>query len=203
MELEEMKKMWQQYDAALQQNKLLNEQLLLNMLKDKSQNAANRILRYEYIGAAICIILAVLYIAMFNTAFTNTGMTICYFISLLWILAGIALFYIKYNMLSSLHFGESSITHTAATIERFRLLVVKERIWSLWLSPMLIFTVFVVIMQWVRHEDVFANINDYLVRIITGSVAAIIALVFVYRALYFKSIQEIKSNLEEIEKFRQ
>lgn len=106
-------------------------------------------------------------------------------------------------MLSSLNYNIGTVTQTAETLERFRLLVVKERMWSLLLSPAIVFTVLVVIAQWVKQIDLFDAIDIYLPRIIIGSVAVIILLLFTYKDLYFKNIREIKANLDEIEKFRE
>lgn len=202
MELDDMKKMWLQYDNLLQQNKLLNEQLINTMLKEKSANAVSRILRFEYLSAATCILLLVIYSCMYYTAFYSTGMAVCYTLSVVWLVASLVLFYKKYHMLSSLNYNSGTVSQTAETLERFRLLVIKERVWSLLLSPAIIFTVLVVIARWVKHVDIFEYIDVYLPRIIIGSIVTILLLAFTYRDLYFKNIREIKTNLDEIAKFK-
>ena len=198
MELEEMKSMWQKYDALLQQNKLLNEQLIIGMLKSKSENAINRMLYYEYLNTGVCFILMVIYLVMYKTLGAGTGIAVCYIISFILMIITLIVFYIKYTLLSSLDFGTNSVSNTAKKLEQFRLLIAKERSWSLLLSPLAISTVVVVMAYWVRHSNVFDYLSLYLPLIIIGSIVTIIAVAFIYKSVYFKSIKDIKNNLSEM-----
>lgn len=202
MELEEMKNMWQKYDALLQQNKLLNEQLITSMLKSKSENAIKRMLQYEYLNTTVCLVLMVIYMAMYKTLNADTGIVICYVVSFILMIITLIVFYKKYNLLSSLDFSTDSVSDTAKKLEQFRFLIAKERIWSLLLSPLVIFTVVVVIAYWVRHSNVFDYMSLYLPLILIGSIVTIIAVAFIYKSIYFKSIKDIKHNLEEIDNFK-
>jgi hypothetical protein len=203
MELEEMKSMWQKYDALLQQNKLLNEQLIIGMLKSKSENAIKRMLHYEYLNTGVCFVLMVIYMVMYRTLNAGTGIAVCYIISFTLMIITLVVFYKKYHLLSSLDFGSNSVSDTAEKLEQFRLLIAKERSWSLWLSPLVIFTTVVVIAYWVRHSNAFDYMSLYLPLILIGSVVTIIAVAFIYKSVYFKSIKDIKHNLSEIENFKQ
>lgn len=202
MELDEMKNLWQQYDKALQQNKILNEQLVQMMLKDKSKNTIRNILNFEYTGLIVCSILILVFALQFTTIFGNTLMMAAYFISLLFIIASLVLFYYKHKMLTSLNFSSSKVSDTARTLERFRLLVSKERLWTFICSPVIIAALLIVFTKWVRNIDIMDMPDVFLPRIIIGSVALLISLAVLYRLLYFNNIKAIKQNLEEIEQFR-
>lgn len=202
MELDDMKAMWQQYDKTLQENKILNEQMISMMLEGKSKSALRGILYYEYAGLVMCFILAIIYLLMFNTVTGNTILFASYIASFAFIIAGIIMFYFKYRLLSTLDFGRSAVSTTARNIERFRLLVSKERMWSIAASPLIITSTMVVMAKWVRDIDVMDMPDVFLPRILLGIAALIIALLVVYRLLYFNSIQKIKANLQEIENFR-
>ena len=202
MELDDMKAMWQQYDKTLQENKILNEQLINLMLENKSRSAVKNILIYEYMGLALCILLTIVYILLFNTVFENTLLTASYFVSFAFIISSLFMFYKKYMMLSAMDPSKNSVSETAQTTERFRLLVSKERLWTIILSPLIISSTLVVMAKWVKDIDVMDMPDVFLPRILIGIVAIIASLLLVYKLLYFKSIKTIKDNLEEIKKFR-
>ncbi len=202
MELDDMKALWQQYDKTLQENKILNEQLINLMLENKSRSAVKNILIYEYMGLAICILLTIVYVLLFNTVFENTLLTASYFTSFAFIIGSIGMFYKKYKMLSAIDLSKNSVSETAQNTERFRLLVSKERLWTIILSPLIISSTLVVMAKWVKDIDVMDMPDVFLPRILIGIVAIIASLLLVYKLLYFKSIKTIKDNLEEIKKFR-
>lgn len=202
MELDDMKAMWQQYDKTLQENKILNEQLINLMLENKSRSAVKNILIYEYMGLALCILLTIVYILLFNTVFENTLLTASYFVSFAFIISSLFMFYKKYKMLSAMDPSKNSVSETAQTTERFRLLVSKERLWTIIFSPLIISSTLVVMAKWVKDIDVMDMPDVFLPRILIGIVAIIVSLLLVYKLLYFKSIKTIKDNLEEIKKFR-
>lgn len=202
MELDDMKAMWQQYDKTLQENKILNEQLINLMLENKSRSAVKNILIYEYMGLALCVLLTIVYILLFNTVFENTLLTASYFVSFAFIISSLFMFYKKYMMLSAIDPSKNSVSETAQTTERFRLLVSKERLWTIILSPLIISSTLVVMAKWVKDIDVMDMPDVFLPRILIGIVAIIVSLLLVYKLLYFKSIKTIKDNLEEIKKFR-
>lgn len=202
MELDDMKAMWQQYDKTLQENKILNEQLINLMLENKSRSAVKNILIYEYMGLALCILLTIVYILLFNTIFENTLLTASYFVSFAFIIGSMFMFYIKHKMLAAIDPSKNSVSETAQTTERFRLLVGKERLWTIILSPLIISSTLVVMAKWVKDIDIMDMPDVFLPRILIGIVAIIVSLLLVYKLLYFKSIKTIKDNLEEIKKFR-
>lgn len=202
MELDDMKAMWQQYDKTLQENKILNEQLINLMLENKSRSAVKNILIYEYMGLALCILLTIVYLLLFNNVFENTLLTASYFVSFAFIISSLFMFYKKYKMLSAMDPSKNSVSETAQTTERFRLLVSKERLWTIILSPLIISSTLVVMAKWVKDIDVMDMPDVFLPRILIGIVAIIVSLLLVYKLLYFKSIKTIKDNLEEIKKFR-
>lgn len=202
MELEEMKKLWQEHDNLLKENKMLNEKLISTMLKDKSKTAISSMVNFEYLGAAVCTLLLLLYLTLIHTAFVNTLMTVCYFISLAFIITSLAMCIYKIQTLNRIDLASGSVSDTARKMELFRLFITKERIASLFLSPALIFTLVVVFARWVKHEDIFDFSTSYITRIVLGSIVAIIALAVTYSRLYFRNIKQITDNLQEIEKFR-
>jgi hypothetical protein len=168
MELDDMKAMWQQYDKTLQENKILNEQLINLMLENKSRSAVKNILIYEYMGLALYILLTIVYILLFNTVFENTLLTASYFVSFAFIISSLFMFYKKYMMLSAIDPSKNSVSETAQTTERFRLLVSKERLWTIILSPLIISSTLVVMAKWVKDIDVMDMPDVFLPRILIG-----------------------------------
>ncbi|OSZ79211.1 hypothetical protein CAP35_13425 [Chitinophagaceae bacterium IBVUCB1] len=202
MELDDLKNKWQQYDKVLQQNKMLNEKIIGLMLNSKSANSIRSILHFEYAGLATCILLALYYALHIRTAFENAWMAISYVVSFAMIVVSIVGFFYKHKMLTSLDFSTNNLSTTANTIERFRLFIAKERIYSLVASPAIIASTVVLFAKWIFGYDAENLIDIFLPRIIIGSVVMIAATMLIYKLLYFNSIARIRQNIAEIEKFR-
>lgn len=200
MELEEMKNMWQQHDNLLQQNKMLSEKLINGMLKDKSKSAISKILGFEYLGLAVCgalILIAVAKAGDVQGAFITT----CYFISVALVLLSMVMSFYKIRMLSNIDIGNRAVSETAHRIEKFRLFMVKERLWSLVLGPFMIIPLLAVADYWVYRTNLPDQWEYYLPRVVVALVLLTVSLLIVYRKLYFQNIRQLKDNLKEIEEF--
>lgn len=202
MELDEMKNKWQQYDKVLQQNKMLNEKIVDMMLKEKSASVVKGILNIEYIGLTLTCILFIIQIVRYDTFTAPVFTSTCYIISLLVSIISIACFGYKINKLQSINLQEHNVSETAYTIERFRLFINKEQLISLITMPFIIVIMYDVVYYWLGMGSIVNHLQYHMLKIVTGSLFGIAAIVVIYRSLYFNNIKRIKVNLAEIEKFR-
>lgn len=202
MELEEMKKMWQQYDNALQQNRKLDEHIINTMLKDKSTNLIRRMMNFEYFGLAIVTILTIVYLPMWTHTGDYTNLFACYLFCLLILIASLVLGIYKIQFLSATDPGNLDVTKTAERIEKFRLLVARERAWGILSLPFVLFTFYVVVEYWVKGDNFFDNMAPHAFRLIIAFITGIACTIAIYNKVYFRSIRQIKNNIAEIEKFK-
>lgn len=199
MELEEMKNLWQQYDRSLQENKILNERIVSSMLKDKSGNIIRRIVNWEYAGVAICIAMLLFFTGTAWMHYT-TALWICYIYSLLIVITSLVFGIYKINYLSHTDITRP-VTETTKRLQVFRLLVAKEKIYTLILMPVFIFTMTAVVSYWLFEINIFNHISSYLPKIIAGLVIALVATPVFYRRFYFESIRKVADNLRELKEF--
>jgi hypothetical protein len=202
MELDEMKNMWQQYDKVLQQNKMLNERIIDGMLKDKSKNAINKMLQWEWANLITAALLLVIFFAMWAKKGTG-GILVSYFVTIGIMAFAVGYCWYKIQLLGSIDPGGQAVTEAGKKIEQFRLIMAKERLYSLIPLPGILLAVYAIITYWVTGSNVFDNISAYMFQIILASVATLVGALVIYRKIYFDGIKQIKQNLEEIERFKQ
>lgn len=199
MELEEMKNLWQQYDRSLQQNKILNERIISTLLKDKSKNAVRNIINWEYLGVGVCAALLLVFIATAGFAY-DASLKACYVISLLIVIASLCFGLYKVYYLSHTDLG-NAVTETTQRLQTFRLMIVKERLATMILLPVLMVTMTAVVNFWIYGFSIFDHMSAYLPRLIAGVIVAIAGILIIYRKFYFNTIRQINENLKELRDF--
>jgi len=202
MDLDKMKEMWQQHDKMLQKNTALNEHLVNYILKDKSKNVIRRLINLEYIGIVVCGLVLLLFAVHFADRNMNALLKGCYVLSLVFILAAMLLCIYKIRHLNNIDLNAGAITETAKKINQYRLIISIEKTTSLILAPIFISALFAVMMFWVNGIDIFEDITFFLPQLVTGLIAATVAMLLLYRRLYSQNIKEITDNLTEIERFK-
>lgn len=205
MELDDMKNMWQQYDKALQDNKVLNEKIIRMMMKDKSGTQLNKILNFEYLNVTVCgmvLLGLLLHMGMLGSSMT---MILAYSFAVL-TTAGFLWFCIyKIKLLTKVDFGINTVTDAAQRVQQLRLLIVKERLSALILTPFYLGSLFIVFVKWIHRVDLMDNFHHMHMLLFVVLFASIISIgvsLYIYQRLYFNSFKSILSNLKEIEEFK-
>ena len=202
MELEEMKNMWQKMDATLQQNRILNEQLVVRMLQDKSKTALQKIAASEYLSAATCALLLMVFGLQWWNLGNDGGLIACYVISMIVIVAALAASVYKIQYLSTIQPGIDTVTSLLQKTDRLRLFLAREKAVFMPVIPVMMFTIYAVVTYWVRGTNIMERMDKEWPRIIVAIVACFIGTLLVYRKVYFQTIRDIKSNLQEIQAFK-
>ena len=200
MELDEMKNMWQRHEQQLSHNRMLNEKIISNMLRDKSKNELQKMSNMELVGAALCGILILLF-AMMAERMNTDVLLVCYVFALACILLSLTASVYKINFLSNTDLGKP-VTETTNRMQRFRLFIVKERLVSLLLTPFLVVTILAVVTYWIYDRNIFNEIETYAWRVGAALALGVPTMLFIYRRFYFDSIRQINSNLRELEEFK-
>lgn len=199
MDLEQMKSLWQQQEQEIKHNRMLNEKIISTMLKEKSATSIRKMSGAEYLGAGLCAMLVIIFLLMAGRI-EGTAIIVCYIFSLLFIVASLVFSLYKVNYLSRTDLGKP-VAETTKRIQQFRLLIVKERLWSLILFPALILCVLAVVTYWIEGNNIFDNFSMYLPKIIIGVLAGIPIALVVYRRVYMNSIRQVNDSLKELEEF--
>lgn len=194
-----MKNIWQQHERELKQTRMLNERIISNILKEKSANAMRTMSSTEYLSAGLCAALLLIFVPM-GSRLEGTALMICYVFSLLFILVSFLFGLYKISFLSKTDLGQPVAT-TMQRITKFRLLIAKERVWSLILFPAIILCVFAVVSYWVAGVNPFDNLSVHLPRVLIGVAVGIPVALVVYQRVYMNSIRQINESLKELKDF--
>ncbi len=202
MELDEMKSKWQQMSEELKATRIVNEQLMQRMLTDKATTAMDKMRSYEYFGVGACCLLLLLFLLNIQRIDNTIIMEISYSIMLAGTATSLFIGIYKLKVLSQIDFSNASVIQTTDKIQRFRLLVAREKLWSILLSPFVLGAAYIVVFKWVNHRDLLSEPKTFIIRGAIALVVMIAALLIIYPKVYFARINTILGNLKEIDTFR-
>ncbi len=197
-----MKQKWQQLDRELKTTKMLNEQIIMRMLTDKSASAVDKLKSVEYLGIGFCSLLLLTFLVNVQRVGSGAAMVMAYIITVASVIVTIAMSLYKLSCLSQIDFSSNTVTETAKKMQWFRLVIARERLWSVICSPVVILAPFIVVVKWIHHKDLLANPGPYLWHVVLAIVLLIAGTLLIYPKLYFSRINSIIQNLKEIELFR-
>ncbi|MBS1771362.1 MAG: hypothetical protein JST82_00790 [Bacteroidetes bacterium] len=198
-----MKQIWQQHDKLMQENKMLSERIVNKLLHEKSGSAISRMVGYEYFGVVFSSLLLMYFLLRANVMLVSTMMAISYLLVVVLTALSIVASAYKINILGKINFNTGTLIETAGKIERFRLWMLKEKIYGLLLMPFLLIGAFAVVTYWMTGLNIYQNFLQYIPTAIIATVAATAIALILYRQLYFNNIKEVQQNLREIEQFNQ
>jgi hypothetical protein len=111
----------------------------------------------------------------------------------------------KVGFLAKLDMEKLSVTDMLSRISRFRLMLMRERLWG-GLSMLLFFFVpCVILVDYLVHGSIGMLINwkAYVLRMVLALSIGVAAGLWLYRRFYMQPIDEVTRNLREIEEFSQ
>lgn len=202
MELDEMKQKWQQFDKELKAAKILNEQLIRRMLAERSASAMDKIKSFEFFGACFCGALLLIFLLQYQRVGNTTGMIVAYMVTLASFAVTIIMSLYKLKRISQIDFSGNSVMDATKKIQRFRLFIARERLWSVVSAPVIITALFVLLFKWIHHKDFLGDPGPLIGRAILALVLMVAGTLLLYRKLYFAKISSILQNLKELESFK-
>lgn len=203
--MEDLRQMWQQYDEKLQRTQTLNEQLLRKLNSRYSADRFESMRNLEYFGLFFIGILAFLAIMRINTLNSRWEIALSYVLVVVQLIGWLAWSIRKLAFLNRLNMDERSVTDVLGRISRFRLMLIRERLWG-GLSMMVFFIVpcIIVLEYWLTGKaGILIHWQSYVVRIIPALAIGTAVGLWIYRAYYLQPIDEITRNLRELEEFSQ
>lgn len=199
MELDQMKALWQEYDKNLQANTITNERLMKHMLKERSHSKLNGFAIWEYVSLTVMGIVLLVFVSMWRTAGKELQVAVPYVINVLSLIAIVSWNIYKLRLLQSIDPYTDSVTGTKERAERFRLIITREKAWTMVLLPVQVCLLIPVIHYWVHGSYFSEYIGAYIPRVIAGCIVGLVLSYWIYTSLYVKNIKAILANLKEIE----
>ncbi len=198
MDIEQMKQLWNKLDAGLDKQQAINTELVAQMVKDRNQRSLSSISWMEYLGIAVAVVVMMVFAVMLpklgNTSLLIFSYIICMLIMVITLVTGVY----KLRHISPDDYSKRTVVEMSERIEKLRLFIAKEKIAALASGPVMIAAFIAVVYKFVHDINIFNNITAYMPRIIAGSIAYIILAALLYKQVYSKNINEIKSNLDEL-----
>jgi membrane-associated HD superfamily phosphohydrolase len=192
MELEQLKKDWQELSEKIEKSELFNKELTMNMLKKNAKSSVNKLEKYEF----LFLIISVMYTIFLALAlFVNDERLIVN--ESIW--ASIAIFVIaggwqafKLILLQQMRFDSCSTIEMMNRVTRYKILTKARLYWGM----SLLIPFFAIVMYFQR--DIFTP-ELMVAMVIGGSLGAVIGL-SAYRK-HWKNIDELLSDLKEIKSY--
>lgn len=201
MELDNMKQMWQKLDETIERQNIMNEKLIRNMMYERTGNAVRILSNTEHLGFITGVLLLIVLLSQVNKMDGSTGVIISYVFTLIIGVASTIFGWYKIQILSKLNIHEAPVAQLTEQTERFRMMIIKERLIFIILGPLLIGAFYIVMTKMVNGIDVFDNIGVIWPKVLFATVLYIVILLGVYNQYYFRNIRQIKKSLDEVKAF--
>jgi hypothetical protein len=193
MELEELKTAWTSVNERLKKQEMLNTRMVEEMLKNKSSRSLNKLKSFEVFNASIILFIPLCIWLLNDPHFVNTTFPKIIFIVCiaLCLLAVIGSFYTLKKYLLKIDFSEN-IKDNIQCVNRYSIFYRKGKMISLFvILPILS------LLGILSYYELKASFQLW-VFLFVALILMFGITIWIYKAIYEKSIQTIKKSLEEL-----
>lgn len=202
MDIEQMKQLWNKLDAGIDRQQAINADLVKQLVKDRNNRSMSSISWMEYMGIAVAVVVMMVFAVMLPKLGNTPALIISYIISMLIMVVTLITGIYKLRHISPDDYSKRTVVEMSERIEKLRLFIAKEKIAALASGPVMIAAFIAVVYKFVHDVNIFTNITAYLPRIIAGTIAYVILAALLYKQVYFRNLNEIKSNLDELKELK-
>ncbi len=202
MDIEQMKQLWNKLDTGLDKQQAINTELLKQMVKDRNTRSLSSISWMEYLGITVAVVVMMVFVVMLPKLGNTPLLIISYIISMMIMVITLVTGIYKLRHITPDDYSKRTVVEMSERIEKLRLFIAKEKIAALVSGPVMIAAFTAVVYKFVHDVNIFTNITVYLPRIIAGTIAYVILAALLYKQVYFRNINEIKSNLDELSQLK-
>ncbi len=200
MELDEVKKIWQE-NEALKAKQILNENKIREMLRNKGKSALSKLIRNAKIYAIIIIPLGLLVCLNSYKFFQAGGYYVIW--PLLFLFICICLEPLEmylYRLLKSIDYSTMSVKEVSEKILKYQNIIRKSQLYGT-----VVFVIYLVVWYFLYYKLIFGDQLkwEFIIYMAFLLIVGLFALPLLYRRLYYKNINKIKRNLQELELFEQ
>jgi hypothetical protein len=202
MELESMKNLWEAHEKELKKVVTVNDQLLNRIISDKSHNSLEKIKNTEYLIGSLSLLFFALFLLMGSKVGSSTEMIVSYAVTITAFIIELALSVFKLRYLSVIDFSAGTVTDMARKTQWFKLFITRERLISILSLFIVAPAVYILVFQWVKHENALDHLPFTVTEIIVTVILGVIFSLILYRRAYLNHLHTILTNLKEIEEFK-
>jgi hypothetical protein len=153
MDLDELKTKWKQYDNDLKNYQVLNEHALRSACEDpngsatadKSRQAAADTRLQEYFRIGFCGFLVVVFSLLIYKVNNNPPIILSFAVVLIANVLSMGMGIYKLSYLPLAYFDNNAVSDSAQQIQRFNIMIRRERAFSVLFSPLLITSLFILL----------------------------------------------------------
>jgi len=202
MDIEQMKQLWNKLDAGIDRQQAINAELVKQLVKDRNNRSLSSISWMEYLRIAVAVVVMMVFITLLPRLGDSPLLIVSYIISMLIMVVTLITGIYKLRHISPDDYSKRTVVEMSERIEKLRLFIAKEKIAALASGPVMIAAFIAVVYKFVHDVNIFTNITAYLPRIIAGTIAYVILAALLYKQVYFRNLNEIKSNLDELKNLK-
>ncbi|MDR1370599.1 MAG: hypothetical protein LBJ72_10835 [Dysgonamonadaceae bacterium] len=198
MDLEEVKKIWQEADS-LKEQKRISDERIKNMLKNEGKSALDKLINTARNYTNMMIPLGII-ICVFSYRFFEAGglYPVCPLAMLLMCILLEPFEIYLYRLLKGIDYSTMTVREVNSRILKYQSIVKRWEFYGI-----AIFIVYMAIWYYLYYKLIFGDEIVWWFIIFTAAVyvAGIIAIPKLYKKLYYDNINKIKENLKELEEF--
>ncbi len=203
MDLDELKTIWQRHDSQLENNLTLNEQILLQMKLDRTNNEFRKLMNFEVVSV-ICSFVVVLILIYFT--FRQFWSPL--YLALGFISGAIMLMYLVFSMLQLSGFSKLCSYDESVVKVQKELVFQKRRLLrfrkiEIVTIPLCMAAIFPLLSIAVYDFDILWYPGRYLIGVAVACAITIPVLIWLYRTFYDKRIASAEALLQSISEFEE
>ena len=201
MELDEIKKLWSEYDKKLNENLKLNEKLLQKMNFDKSKQEIQKPLMYE-IFSVIILFITIVFLTKFSFQFIEeiqyslTGFS-SVILGTLYLLFAI----IKVNKFIKIDYYNSTVIKLQKDILLLKTAILRIRKIELFLLPFFIITLLPILFKGFHNINLFENLRFFSIEVGLILVIGYPVFLWINKNLYDNKLKDAELLLKETENY--
>lgn len=195
MDLDEMKAVWSDLGAQLDQQKRLNQELIMKMTQEKSSSRMGRIILMEMVGITVSLVILVYLLLNFSRLTDwpalagGTGMVIILGIAIVF---GIRII----SQARKIDLIKNTYSTVVERFNEFRKMLRFYRKLSIWTNVVSLFCVIPVTYSLILEQSILDNLRDAGIGFLLGAILTPIILYLIIR-FYSKNISQVKKALKD------
>jgi MFS family permease len=201
MELDDLKRSWEQYDQKLTENLRLNQEILRRSNLDRSRREMSGILTFIGVNLGIAFLTAPWILRWTLMYHREPIYLICGCVSILFLLASLISMLKEMSMLRRIDYYNSPVVEIQKQLLAFRYFVNMEKKIGLLLVPILLWALYILGMKGIHKVDMLDHFRMLIINgVIMMAIVYPLALWF-YRNFYDKKVKAAQRHLAELREF--
>jgi hypothetical protein len=201
MDNDNLKELWQRYDAELKRSNMINETMMRKMLEDRSSEKARSLSSWEYLSLTVSALVVITFLVVGYKIGVGSGLWACYIADLLFFSAAMYWNICKLRIIHRIDVN-AGVVGTTELANKLKLMTIKEKKWSIALLPVLVCCLVPVVHNWLHGDSVLSHLKVYILPVGIGCVLATVISIWMYDRFLLRDIQTISDNLKEIDSLK-